>query len=218
MSKHSNFGDMTHWGFTTSPVPGVPLREYKNLEAFRTIELNPGLFQVNCSLNIDQFQELLNDHPNWVLIDSVCLSLHEGFWPYANSNYPTLDMSSKGSTLNKHLKFIGAQVKVKVTAGRYSTPFGPKLLPSPVHAVPKVPDTFCLINDQSYGDHSLNFMILREDIARTCMDRIRSLGTTLLQLWWEFGDDIKLIMYQSNISHAYQNFWVHLLWQIKQIV
>ena len=58
----------------------------------------------------------------------------------------TLDMSSKGSTSNKHLDFIWAQVKVKVTAGRYFTSFGPKLLPGmyspPVHTVPKPPDTF----------------------------------------------------------------------------
>ena len=125
-----------------------------------------------------------------------------------NTGYPTaLDMSSKGSTLDKHLKFIRAPVKVEVAAGRYSTPFGPELLPgmysSPVHAVPKAPDTFCLINHQSYGNHSLNSMILREDVAGTCMDRIRLLGTTLLWFWWEFGDNIELIMYKSDICHAY---------------
>lgn len=27
-----------------------------------------------------------------------------------------------------------------------------------------------------------------------------------------------MVIYKSNISHNYQNFWVHLLWQIKQIV
>ena len=89
-------------------------------------------------------------------------SLHKGFWLYtdtkfrdANSNYPTtLDMSSKGSILNEHIKFIRTQVEVEVTTSRYSTPLGPKLL---------------------------------------------------------------LGMYSSPV-HAYLNFWVHPIWQIKQIV
>ena len=124
------------------------------------------------------------------------------------AGYPTtLDMSSKGSTSNEHLDFIQAQVKVKVTAGRYSAPFGPGLLPgmysSPVHTVPKPPDTFRLINHQSYGDHLLNSMILREDVAGTCVDGIRSLVTALLCFQVEHGDDVELVIYKSDISHAY---------------
>lgn len=46
-------------------------------------------------------------------------------------------------------------------------------------------------------------MILRENVAGTCMDRIRLLGTVLLQFHQEFGDDIKLIIYKSDISHAH---------------
>ena len=61
-------------------------------------------------------------------------------------------------------------------------------------------------------------MISREDVARTCMDGIRSLGTVLLCFWQEYGDNIELVIYKSNISHAYHNFWVHPLWQIKQIM
>ena len=230
LSGHGDISDTARWGLTASPVPGVPLKEFENLEAIQTIEMNPDLFQVNCSLNIDRFRELLVNHPNQALIDSVCQSLHEGYWPYADTKfgdikagYPTtLDMSSKGSTSNEHLDFIWEQVKVEVAAGRYSASFGPKLLPgmysSPVHAVPKPPDTLQLINHQSYGDHSLNSMILREDVAGTCMDGIRSLGTALLRFWEEYGDDVELVIYKSDISHAYWNFWVHPLWQIKQIV
>ena len=131
-------------------------------------------------------------------------------------------MSSKGSTSNEHLDFIWEQVKVEVAAGRYSTSFRPELLPgmysSPVHAVLKPPDIFWLINHQPYGDHSLNSIILREDVAGTCIDGIRSLRTALLHFWEEYGDDVELVIYKYDISHAYWNFCVHLLWQIKQIV
>ena len=230
MSGHGDFSDTARWGLTASPVPSVPLKEFDNHEALRTIEENPGLFQVNCDLNIDRFQELLVNHPNRALVDSVCHSLREGYWPYADTKfgdieagYPTtLDMSSKGSTSDEHLAFIRAQVKVEVEAGRYSAPFGPELLPgmysSPVHAVPKPPDTFRLINHQSYGDYSLNSMIPKEEVAGTHMDGIRSLGTALLRFRLEHGDDVELVIYKSDISHAYRNFWVHPLWQIKQIV
>ena len=224
------FSDTARWGLTASPVPGVPPREFENLEALGTIQANPHLFQVNCSLNIARFRELLVNHPNQALVDSVCRSLHEGYWPYADTKfddvdagYPiTLDMSSKGSTSAEHLNFISAQIEVEVAAGRYSAPFGPDLLPgmysSPVHAVPKPPDSLRLINHQSYGDHSLNSMIPKERVAGTCMDGIRSLITALLCFRQEFGDDVELLIYKSDISHAYRNFWVHPLWQIKQIV
>ena len=61
-------------------------------------------------------------------------------------------------------------------------------------------------------------MIPKEEVAGTHMDRIRSLGTALLHFHLEHGDDVELVVYKSNISHAYHNFWVHPLWQIKQIV
>ena len=61
-------------------------------------------------------------------------------------------------------------------------------------------------------------MILREDVAGTCMDGIRSPGTALLWFQEEYGDDIELVIYKSDISHVYRNFWVHPLWQIKWII
>ena len=182
ISGADDFSDMAHWGLTASPVPGIPPREFKNLKALRMIQANPCLFQVNCTLNITCFWELLVHHPNQALIESVCCSLHEGYWPYTDTKfddvdagYPTtLNMSSKGSTSAEHLNFIRMQIEIEVAAGRYSTPFGPDLLPvmysSSVHAVPKPPDTLCLINHQSYGNHSLNSMILKESVAGTCMD------------------------------------------------
>ena len=64
ISGTDDFSDMARWGLTAPPVPGVPPREFENLEALRTIQMNPHLFQVNCSLNIACFRELLVDHPN----------------------------------------------------------------------------------------------------------------------------------------------------------
>ena len=206
---------MARWGLTASPVPGVPPREFENLKALRTIQVNPHLFQVNCSLNIACFQELLVNHPNQALVDSICQSLHESYWPYADmkfddvdAGYPiTLDMSSKGLTSAEHLDFISAQIEVEVAAGRYSAPFRPDLQPgmysSPIHTVPKPPDPLHLINHQSYSDHSLNLMIPKGRVAGRYMDGIRSLITVLLHFHQEFGNNVELLIYKSDISHAY---------------
>ena len=84
ISGTDNFSSTACWGLTASPVPGVPPREFKNLKALRTIQANPHLFQVNFTLNVVHFRELLVNHPNQALIDSVCHSLHEGYWPNAD--------------------------------------------------------------------------------------------------------------------------------------
>ena len=91
ISGTDDFSDMAHWSLTTSPVPGIPPREFKNLKALRTIQANPHLFQVNCTLNIACLQELLVNHLNQALIESICHSLHEGYWPYADTKFDDVD-------------------------------------------------------------------------------------------------------------------------------
>ena len=115
------------------------------------------------------------------------------------------------------------QVETEVQLGRYSEVFGPDLLPgkysSPVHAIDKLgTTTFHLINDQSAGEFSPNSMIDSEDVARTCMDKIKSLGASLCAFCKVEGNDVELIMWKSDIKAAYQNLWLAKEWQIKQTV
>ena len=95
------------------------------------------------------------------------------------------DFSERELQDPEHTLFIANQVEAEVWKGWYLEDFGPDLLPgmylTPVHAVPKPgTDTFQLINDQSAGEFSPNSMIHLDDIAGTCMDGIKSLGTSLL--------------------------------------
>ena len=46
-------------------------------------------------------------------------------------------------------------------------------------------------------------MIPKEEVAGTHMDGIRLLGTALLHFHLEHGDDVELVIYKSDISHAY---------------
>jgi hypothetical protein len=215
------------WSLTAQPVPRVPEQEYLNLAALETITSHPELFLVDCRINVERFRTLLADHPNQPLVKSVCYSLQNGFWPYANTRhetYPTTwDFSDRPLKSTDHQSFIENQTATEVAAGRYSGPFGPGLYPgmytSPTHAVPKPgTDTYRLINDQSAGDFSPNSMIDRDDVAGTCMDGIKSLGASLRAFRREFGDDVELLMWKSDIQGAYRNMWMHPMWQIKQVV
>ena len=154
-----------------------------------TIRTHPHLFKIDCPILVDRFEELLASHPNQPFVKSVCRALREGFWPYADTKYgdypTTWDFSEREPRDPEHALFIANQVEAEVQKGRYSEDFGPDLLPgmysTPVHAVPKPgTDTFRLINDQSAGEFSPNSMIHPDDIAGTCMDGIKSLGTSLL--------------------------------------
>ena len=62
------------------------------------------------------------------------------------------------------LKFICAQRDKEIELGRFSESFGKDLLPGmysmPIHVVPKPHSSdFCLVTNQSAGNHSLNSMI-----------------------------------------------------------
>ena len=77
---------------TDDPLPRPPQREFDNLEALATIHDNPHLFQIITPINVTRFEQLPQSHPNKPFMQSICVSLREGFWPWANTQkdkYPT---------------------------------------------------------------------------------------------------------------------------------
>ncbi|KAF8574503.1 hypothetical protein K439DRAFT_1624271 [Ramaria rubella] len=67
---------------TTKPLPPVPASDPVN----QTINSCPDLFRIVTPIDVNKFEALLSPHPNRPLVDSVCLGLHEGFWPFAAIN------------------------------------------------------------------------------------------------------------------------------------
>ena len=129
-----------HWSLTADPAPHVPLDEFSNLPAIRTITEYPHLFSIVCPVNVDRFQSLLISHPNPMLVESVCRSLREGFWPWAHTNhgcYPdTWDNSDRPLKTQAEVDFVDAQISKEVKLGRYSQPFAslhPGMYFSPLH-------------------------------------------------------------------------------------
>ena len=103
------------YSLTAQPLPDVPVEESHNLALMKTIRDHPHLFKVNCPVKVERFEELLREHPNQPFVRSVCRSLREGFWPFANTKhgeYPTTwDHSDRKSSSSEHADFISMQIR-----------------------------------------------------------------------------------------------------------
>lgn len=211
---------------TDNPLPRPPPKEFANSDAITTIDRNPHLFKIVTPIDVTRFEELLDSHPNKPFVKSVCISLREGFWPWANTQkeeYPmTWDFSDRPPKTDREAVFLQEQRDIEIDAGRYSVSFGSDLLPgmysTPIHAVPKPrSEKLRLVNDHSAGTYSLNSMIAREDVVGAKMDSISDLIGALLR-YRKRQPDKKLILFKSDVSAAYRRLPLHPLWQVKQIV
>ena len=191
-----------------------------------TIRNNPQLFKIVTPINVLKFEELLNSHPNKSFVESVCTSLCEGFWPWANTQreeYPaTWDFSERPLKTEREADFLRDQRDIEVSTGRYSENFGTDLLPgmysTPIHVVPKPrSEKLRLVNDHSAGRFSLNSMIAREDVMGAKMDSIADLIGSLIRYRRRYPGT-KLILFKSDVSAAYRRLPLHPLWQVKQII
>ena len=164
------------WTETAQPLASIPDSELSNDVANHTLENYAHLFEVNTPIDVDNFQRLLERHPNPLFIESVVNGFQNGFWPWADTHigdYPdTVDESLGDPKGEAELNFICEQRDKEIALGRFSKSFGKELLPGmyrmPNHVVPKPhSDDFRLVTNQSPGAHSLNSMIRCEDILWT---------------------------------------------------
>src|ERR1700685_3396057 len=110
-----------------------------------TISSHPNLFKIITLINVPQFKELLVNHPNQPLVNSVVHGLTHGFWPFAHTHYgiypTTLDDSGPPPKTIEQTDFLCKQIQTETDSQCYSAPFGPDLLPrmysTPILAVPK---------------------------------------------------------------------------------
>jgi len=209
------------------PLPSPPKNELQNKAARKTIAQNPDLFKITTPIKVDAFEKNLKDHPNQPFVKSVVDGLRNGFWPFANTSDPTFPTTYDGSRLRQPItskvkaEFILQQRNEEVALGRWSEPFGKKLLPgmysSPIGAVPKsTPGKYRMVIDQSSGPHALNSMIPKSQV-KVKLDDIHDLGTVLLRVRKEHPTR-KLTLFKSDVKSAYRQLPLHPSWQIKQVV
>lgn len=212
---------------TAAPLPSPPKNELQNKVARKTITKNPDLFKIVSPIKVEAFEKNLKDHPNQPFVKSVVRALKNGFWPHANTSDPAFPTTYDGSRHRKLItnqdkaKFIRKQRDEETELGRWSKPFGKKLLPgmhsSPIGAVPKsTPGKYRLVIDQSSGPHALNSTIEKYQVKPT-LDNIHDLGAKLIAVRKQYPKR-KLVLFKSDVKAAYRQLPVHPLWQIKQVV
>jgi hypothetical protein len=214
------------WSETARPLPRPPFKEISNPIALKTITDNPTLFQVQTPIKINVFQSLLKHHPNPDFVDSVCMGLREGFWPWADTlrdSFPTTHDESRPTPTNvEHATFLRDQCSNERSKGRFSSSFGPDLLPGmysmPIHAVPKPHSTdLRLVTDHSAGPYSLNNMIDHSQVTGFPLDNVLHLGKMLLDVRRSIGN-VPLTLWKSDIAEAYRLLPMSPFWQLKQVV
>ena len=219
------FSPTAHATLFEEPPPQPMASDFLNREANITIARNPELFKIVSPIHVSRLWDLLMSHPNQPLVESLCWSFIDGFWPWADAthdDYPiTWDFSSRPPKSEDEAQFIRDQRDIELSADHFSSSFGPDLLPgmysSPIHAVPRPRSAkLRLVTDHSASTFSLNSLINRSAIAGCKMDTITNLGNALLQYRRVHGDK-PLILFKSDVSAAYRRLPVHPLWQIKQI-
>ena len=225
--ESSTLSDTTaEWSERARPLVRPGLSEYGNSAVVKTILDNPDLFQVRTPIKVDVFESLLQDHPNPAFVNSVCVGLREGFWPWActmTDSFPiTHDESRAMPGDDKKCNFIRDQCLKERYKGYFSESFGTELLPGMysmlIHAVPKPRSSdLRLVTDHSAGCFSLNSMIDHSAVTGFPLDNVTHLGEMLLDTRRTIGN-VPLTLWKSDIADAYRLLPVSPFWQIKQIV
>jgi hypothetical protein len=207
------------------PLPRPPALEIANRIVGSTIRSRPDLFQIVTPIKISRLEELLGTHPNRRFVDSLCLSLREGFWPGADTSQEpseiTRNYSQPREWTDEERSFMRSMCREEEEAGRFSPAFGPGLLPGmvcgPVFPIPK-PGTskMRLITDHSAGAHSLNSLI-PEDCRSVRFDNLHDLGCSLRHFHRQNGRGPRWL-FKSDVSKAYRLLPMHLHWQIRQVM
>ncbi len=212
------------------PVLCPPAREFENMEAVKTIEDHPHLFEVVTPIKVNVLEECLESHPNPAFISSVMTALKEGFWPWADTHHATdfpitWDNARMSPRSGMEQQFIAKYRDEEITARRFSEGFGPDLLPemysTPVHVVLKPhSEDFRMVSNMSAGLYAPNQMILHSDIAGSCLDGLHTFFSAILQFRCKSPENASkiLIAFKSDMSKAYRLCPMHPLWQLKQVV
>jgi len=119
-----------------------------------------------------------------------------------------------------NLEFALRQQDDEVAASRFSSAFGPDLLPGmysmPIGVVPKPHSTdFRLVTDHSAGEFALNNYITKQD-STICLDSLQDFGVALRAVVACDGHS-PAWLFKSDVSAAYRQIPMHPLWQLKQV-
>jgi len=140
---------------------------------------------------VNILESYLKNHPNKPFVESMCIGLREGFWPWVDTRkegYLLINDEYWSGPIDKSkASFFRSQLKTERSKEHFSPSLGQKLLSGmycmPIYVVPKPNSTdFCLVTDQSYGRHSLNSMIDHDKVTGYLLDNLTHFSKMLIDL------------------------------------
>lgn len=201
------------------PLPRPPPRSKLPVDLVRVVEGRPDLFKIVTPVDVDVLESLLSTHPNRRFVESVLISLREGFWPFAG--IPTLLPNESRRQkcyygTNPEREFLAKHIETEIKSERFSPSFGGRLLKGmacmPVQLARG--RKFRLIYDHSAGEHSLNSLIPKSERSSE-VDRIDA----LIRILRNRGlDPSQVTLFKSDIAHAFRILPMSIYWQALQAV
>lgn len=225
----SEISDTPSASFTerADPVPSVPFSDLRHLQVTETIASNSSLFLIITPIRHDIFRALLFDHPNPLLVNSICNGIQYGFWPYADlagldSAVPiTLDRGFAREPPPEEVSFLCETRDNEMAVNRFSPPFAsllPGMVVGPYFSVPKPgSDKRRLVTDHSAGDQSLNSFIPIES-GHIRVDTLIDLVKCIRAEMGSNGGQPPRWIFKSDASTAFRLLPMHPRWQMRQIV
>ena len=210
---------------TAPPLPQPPKNELSDIQKWNVIRAHSHLFRITTPIRAGRLCDLLSEHPNRPLVESVEEGLKHGFWPWAVTKNSTAPAIVDNARLQKikdpaHLQFMNEQRDEEIRLGRFSHAFdilSPGMTTIPLWVVPKPhSDKFRLVVDHSAGDYAPNSFIPPEE-ASVHLDTLHTLGNALLNVKNRFGNT-PIVLFKTDVSQAYRRLPVHPLWQLRQVV
>src|SRR5258708_2358064 len=210
-----------------SPVPGVPTSDYQYQDITRTLSKYPHLFKIVTPIHADRLEMLLYNHPNQLLVRSICSGLRHGFWPFADTMDPecqpfgvVVHQSGMPSLDEESAAFLLQQWDREIKLAQYSEGFGPDLLPGmtaqPIFTTPKKGSVkLQLVNTHSAGMISLTSLILVEGVF-VKLDPLSDFVSNTRATLAENGGRHPVYLWKLDASQAYRCLPMHPRWQVRQ--
>jgi hypothetical protein len=204
-----------------APFPRPPAAAYQ-LSSIRTLRLHADLFLINHVINFDLLIELLQDHPNRPLVDSLRYVADNGFWPHSHGIFPEAPRDAHNyKSLDQAPEVFREMRDLEVALGRLSAGFEslqPGMVVNRMGLVPKMQGGrqtgWRQTTDQT--ESGLNDTI--DAVAKKVRyDSLHPLGTRLLQLK-RLRPEQPIHVWKVDVQDAFRLLYMHKLWQLKQVL
>jgi hypothetical protein len=205
---------------SAAPLPRPPADWLQRPLYQAKLQLLAPHFETRSTIRVNRLSHMLKslDHPNPIFVESVVLSLRDGFWPPMKSlPDAVVELDNHGTCAMQPDKLRELR-DTELAQGRFAGPFAtnPGLLVNPLGLVPKPrSDKLRLITDQSAGRPSLNDRI-DKDRCRVSYDSLHHFAPSLVGAHRRHAVE-GLVVWKSDAKAAFRHLKMHPLFALLQV-